>query len=189
MPRIKRSQVDINALNEIDSLGVIPSKLEGFDFLETAVVKPWGYEYLVFESPDRSVCAWVLHMRNNGLGTSLHCHRNKKTRLIVLEGEVILKTVSQEFTLSVNQEAVIDCAAFHSLIALSDPCVVVEVESPSNKPDSIRWKDLWGRERQEYEAQCELVRTDDLPCPYKTDRKLNDQVVALAQETKSIFDS
>lgn len=189
MPRIKRSQKDINVLREIDLLGVIPSKLDGFDFSETAVVKPWGYEYLVFESLDKSICAWVLHMKNNGQGTSLHCHRNKKTRLIVLEGEVTLKTINQEFTLSDNQEAIIDCGTFHALTALSDPCVIVEVESPSNKPDAVRWKDLWGRERQEYEAQCDLVHTDSLLCPYKTIQDLNNHVADLARETLIFIDS
>lgn len=189
MQRIKRSQEDINTLKEIDLLGVNPSKLVGFDFSGTAVVKPWGYEYLVYESPDKSLCAWVLHMKNNGVGTSLHCHRFKKTRLAVLEGELTLRTVSQEMKLSRNKEIIIDQAAFHSLTALTDPCVVVEIESPSNKPDAIRWKDIWGRERQEYEAQCELVHTEYLSCPYKTDPNLNRHIMAIVLETQRLFDS
>jgi len=189
MHRIKRSPEDIHALREIDRLGVSPSKLFGFDFSGTAVVKPWGYEYLVYESPDKSICAWVLHMKNNGLGTSLHCHRNKQTRLTVLDGEVTVSTINQELSLSRNQEALIDQAAFHSLTAITDPCVVVEIESPSNKPDAIRWKDIWGRERQEYEAQCELVHIGQLSCPYKTDAILKDQVTTIVHETIRIFGS
>lgn len=184
MQRIKRSQVDINTLIDIDLLGVSPSKLVGFDFSSTAVVKPWGYEYMVFESSDKSICAWVLHMKNNGVGTSLHCHRFKETRLAVLEGELILSTTDQEIKLSSGQEVIIDRAVFHSLTAVTDPCVVVEIESPSDKPDAIRWKDIWGRERQEYEAQCELVHTEHLSCPYKTDPKLKDHVMAIVLETQ-----
>jgi hypothetical protein len=186
---IKRSQEDIKVLDEIDQLGVVSSRLVGFDFSDTAVVKPWGYEYLIYETPDKMICAWVLHMNNNGTGTSLHCHRSKKTRIVVLEGEILLKTIHQNLKLPKKSEAVIDQATFHSLEALSDNTILVEIESPSNKPDAVRWKDHWGRDRQEYEAQCDLVNTANLDCPYKNDLSLRDQIISLTVDSGAIFNS
>ncbi len=186
MQIINRSKEDQEILEEIDKLGVVPSKLEGFEFSCTAVIKPWGYEYLVHESDDKTICSWVLHMKNNGAGTSLHCHRTKKTRIIVLEGEVLVKTIHKEMRLPENNEVIIDQETFHSLVALSENTILVEIESPSNKPDAVRWKDHWGRDRQEYESQCELVELDKLSCPYKTEEDLREHIVNLGNET--VFD-
>ena len=49
------------------------------------VTKPWGYEYLAYENDNVGV--WILHIKE-GESTSMHCHPNKDTGLIVLEGEV-----------------------------------------------------------------------------------------------------
>jgi len=185
--RINRTKEDIRLLEQIDKLGVIPSKLEGFDFSDTAVIKPWGYEYLVYENEDKTLCAWVLHLKNNGVSTSMHCHRNKKTRIVVLNGSILLQTLQKELRLSGRVEAVIDKAAFHSIIAISSDCIITEIESPSFKPDAVRWKDKWDRELQEYESKCKLIKTHRLPCPYRTDSSAYQEIVKLTMETGYIF--
>ena len=91
MQRIKRSQVDINTLMDIDLLGVNPSNLVGFDFSGTAVVKPWGYEYMVYESPDKSICAWVLHLNNNGVGNFYALSSVQRYQIGSIGGGIIYK--------------------------------------------------------------------------------------------------
>lgn len=166
---VKLSEADVGALQDIDSKGVRPSKLTEFDFKDVVVVKPWGYEYLAFETKEKTICAWVLHMLCNGEGTSIHCHRNKKTLIHVLRGEIWVKTLNGDFTLSEGEAMFIDESTFHAMGALKDGTVLTEIESPSFKPDAIRWKDRWGRERQEYESKCKLTTKYKMYCPYATD--------------------
>jgi hypothetical protein len=54
---------------------------------DIVVQKPWGYEYLIYETPE--VALWLLYIEQ-GKGTSLHCHPKKTTGLILLEGEAEL---------------------------------------------------------------------------------------------------
>jgi hypothetical protein len=184
---IQRTQEDIEALAEIDKLGVMPSKLEDFDFDRTAVVKPWGFEYMVHESPNKSICAWVLHFNNNGSGTSLHCHRAKKTRIAVLAGEILLRSIHEEFKISQETQVIIDSGTFHSLSALSSVTIVSEIETPSNNTYAVRWKDQWSRDRQDYESLCSLVKSSSIDCPYKTDHNLKGQIDRLILESNDLF--
>lgn len=48
------------------------------------ILKPWGYEYSVYENKSFSV--WLLHIKENEF-TSMHCHPRKKTKLILLDGQ------------------------------------------------------------------------------------------------------
>ena len=50
----------------------------------TIVKKPWGYEYLAYEN--NHVALWLLYIKHTH-STSLHCHPNKTTGLILLDGE------------------------------------------------------------------------------------------------------
>ena len=47
------------------------------------VPKAWGYEWLAFDNGAAAV--WILHIAKKRK-TSLHCHPNKKTVLVVLKG-------------------------------------------------------------------------------------------------------
>ena len=47
------------------------------------IVKPWGYEYLVFKND--FVAIWMLQIVRKRK-TSMHAHPNKKTGLILLSG-------------------------------------------------------------------------------------------------------
>jgi mannose-6-phosphate isomerase-like protein (cupin superfamily) len=179
---IKQTKEDREVLEKVLSKGVSPSKLSLFDFCDTAVKKPWGYEYLALESPSKEICAWVLHMSNNGTGTSMHCHKNKKTLIYVIEGVIWVKTLHSVFTLEVGEGMWIDKATFHAMGALEDGTILTEIESPSFKPDAIRYADTWGREGQEYESKCDLVSTGQLDCPYKTNEQNRRALKALMQK-------
>lgn len=187
---IKLTQLDINELAKIDRLGVVPSKLEQFDFRDTIVVKPWGYEYMAYEDGAKFICAWVLHMKNNGTGTSIHCHRNKITLIHVISGEILVQTLHGKFTLESGDEMWIDKATFHAMRATAEDTVLTEIESPSFKPDAIRLKDRWGRERQEYESQCKLVDVQYLEnpekdCPYRSHKRKNDLIKDLVRKARA----
>ena len=53
------------------------------DYSREIVEKPWGYEYLIFEN--EHVAIWMLHIVRKRK-TSMHCHPNKTTALILLSG-------------------------------------------------------------------------------------------------------
>jgi len=182
---IRISKEDIEALKEIDSMGVTPSKLGSLSLDNICVCKPWGYEYKAYESEDNRICAWVLHMLCNGTGTSIHCHRTKITLIHVLKGKIWVKTLHETFNLSEGDEMWIDRATFHAMGALEDGTVLTEIESPSFKPDAIRYKDTWGRERQEYESKCELVDSKKMHCPYLSYQVFNKRIILLVNRART----
>ncbi len=54
------------------------------------VPKAWGYEWCAFDNGAAAV--WILHIAK-GRKTSLHCHPNKKTTLVVLVGRVTFRQI------------------------------------------------------------------------------------------------
>ena len=53
------------------------------NYSDVIVKKPWGYEYLIFEND--FVAIWMLQIIRKRR-TSMHCHPNKKTGLVLLSG-------------------------------------------------------------------------------------------------------
>ena len=66
-------------------------KLDSFDFSKVIVNKPWGYEYLLYHTSDVSV--WGLYIKKDA-STSMHCHPNKKTSLLVVSGKAATSTLN-----------------------------------------------------------------------------------------------
>jgi len=118
------------------------------DYKSVVIPKPWGKEYLLFE--ESNVAGWVLHI-NRGEKTSLHCHPKKKTSLIVLNGEAKISFLTSSIEVSRGNKTIIRQGVFHSTEALSDLCLL-EIETPVDKGDLIRLKDLYGREGTPYET-------------------------------------
>lgn len=50
-------------------------KYKNFDYSKIVVRKPWGYEYLTYQS--KKVAVWILSL-NKKQETSLHAHVKKK---------------------------------------------------------------------------------------------------------------
>ena len=77
-------------ISEIDKKSLLTHEtpkdpnLDSMDFLGVVVNKPWGYEYLMFDSDEISI--WMLYIKK-GYSTSMHCHPNKKTSLMIVLGE------------------------------------------------------------------------------------------------------
>jgi mannose-6-phosphate isomerase-like protein (cupin superfamily) len=113
------------------------------------VKKPWGYEYLAYENNE---CAlWLLHI-NKDQRTSMHCHPNKTTGLIILNGVGQVSFMKDDNILSPTNKIMIRKGLFHTTKAISDDGVsLFEIETPVDKHDLVRLKDSYGREGMPYE--------------------------------------
>ena len=114
------------------------------------VPKPWGREYICWESNDCAI--WVLEINENK-STSFHCHTEKNTGLVVLEGEVNLKLINSEYNFKALEKINIFRGRFHKSTAVGGNAVMIEVEAPVNKKDLIRWEDSNGRKNSLYENE------------------------------------
>jgi mannose-6-phosphate isomerase-like protein (cupin superfamily) len=113
------------------------------------VKKPWGYEYLAYENDE--VALWCLYIQK-GHNTSMHCHPNKTTGLILLDGNAEVSFLSNKFKLDPLNKIMIRKGLFHSTMATGERGAwVLEIEAPVDKHDLVRFKDSYGREGKPYE--------------------------------------
>ena len=124
------------------------------------VKKPWGYEYLAYENED--VALWFLHI-DHEQETSMHCHPNKTTGLMVLDGSVNVSFLRDANLLVPENKIMIRKGLFHSTKALSAPGAnIFEIETPVDKQDLVRLRDSYGREGKPYEDQThEIPKQED----------------------------
>jgi mannose-6-phosphate isomerase-like protein (cupin superfamily) len=152
--RLYRSKSDIENLSRLKT--TIPTGKDRYDYKKYVVNKPWGYEYLMFENKEVSI--WILYLAENE-STSMHCHPNKKTSLIVIRGEVQCSTLEGFVRSKEGEGLVIESSVFHATRAVSPGgAIIMEMESPPNKRDLVRLKDLYGREGKEYEGVAQMSR-------------------------------
>ncbi len=124
-------------------------------FQKMVVRKPWGYEYLIFQND--AVAVWLLHIRC-GEATSLHCHPKKKTGLILLSGEASISFLNDAHPLKAPGRMVIRPGLFHSTRAVSpEGVMVLELETPVDKENLVRFEDAYGREGQAYEGEDQMM--------------------------------
>ncbi|GFO68519.1 hypothetical protein GMLC_20980 [Geomonas limicola] len=130
------------------------------DYENGIVTKPWGYEYLMYESSKIGI--WYLHIAH-GRQTSLHCHPDKKTGYILLSGEAEVSFLNDSTKLNGLSKLMLREGLFHSTRALSPEGIhVIEVESPPDKENLVRLDDPYGRKEQPYEgADCVVPMTED----------------------------
>ena len=129
------------------------------DLSNVIVNKPWGYEYLLSNTP--LVEIWHLSL-NHLKSTSTHCHPNKKTALIVLEGKALFSSLNESAELSPLDAVILDSGVFHSTQCLSKQGLkLLEIETPPMKHDLIRLKDNYGRAGKGYEGSKEMSSTDN----------------------------
>jgi mannose-6-phosphate isomerase-like protein (cupin superfamily) len=114
------------------------------------VNKPWGGEYLMFKDPQVEI--WNLFIKQF-CATSMHCHPNKKTALVVVGGRVIFSSLNESLELTSLDAVVIDSGSFHSTQAISkEGARVLELEIPPMKHDLVRLEDMYGRTQDGYEG-------------------------------------
>jgi mannose-6-phosphate isomerase-like protein (cupin superfamily) len=142
-------QPTIEDIGLVENLRVrkIKCKNKG-DFRNVVVSKPWGLEYLCGRNKHLEV--WELYIDPRA-STSLHCHPEKDTLNIILEGSAILETISGKEMLTAGDFRIIKAGAIHRTINQFSSCArVLEIESPPNKYDLIRIQDSYGRESLGY---------------------------------------
>ena len=116
------------------------------------VIKPWGTEYTIFKN---SVSSTKLLRINKNKATSLHCHPVKKTGFILIKGsvEVDLGFYNKKKLRSLSR-LMIRPGLFHSTKNHEDEtAIILEVETPIDKDDLVRFKDDYGRENKPYENE------------------------------------
>ncbi len=120
------------------------------DYSTVIVNKPWGFEYLFFETP-RSA-GWLLSI-DQSRATSTHCHVLKKTSLVVLSGSAHCRTLDGDYRLGAGDVIVFHPRVFHSTKATSPDTWVLEIETPVLKGDLVRLADAYGRAGTGYEGK------------------------------------
>lgn len=132
-------------------------KNQNYDFKNIKVNKPWGYEYLFYSSKEISI--WILKIFKNQK-TSMHCHTNKKTSLILLKGEANLHTLDRTINLKSGNAVIIDKGAFHRTSSeFGEDITVMEIETPTNKNDIVRYQDKYKRSNSGYESKDSFTET------------------------------
>ena len=118
------------------------------------VHKPWGYEYTIFKNSNKLAATFV--KINYNQKTSLHCHPNKKTSFIILQGNALVqlgiyKSNCKKYT--APSRLVIRPGLFHSIKSISKKgLIALEFEKPAIKKDLLRYKDDYGRANMPYES-------------------------------------
>ena len=119
------------------------------------VKKPWGYEYVVYRNKNNlSVTLLKINYKQT---TSLHCHPQKKSGFILLNGKALfqlgLRKKNTEVHLSPSKR-MIARGLFHSIKSLSKKgLLALEFETPVDKKDLVRFKDVYGRRNKSYEGK------------------------------------
>jgi len=147
--KVKISDQDILELNKI----IVDQNTQIndiFDYSKVIVRKPWGYEYLIYQN--EYIAVWILHIKN-GFQTSMHCHPNKKTSLVILSGEALCSSLQGDIERKAGDGLLIDKGVFHRTHSTSPEGIfLMEIETPVNKRDLVRYKDSYGRVGMGYET-------------------------------------
>lgn len=156
---IEAGKKDKITLKQINSKEPVTKSKQPSSYKNKVVLKPWGYECLVFEN--ELVAVWFLHIKK-GHSTSMHCHPLKKTALTLLSGNSLCSTFESRTFLRGGDTLAMGKGVFHSTKSLSDDGIfLLEIESPPLKTDLVRLGDRYGREQAGYEGITEM-KTDDL---------------------------
>lgn len=152
--RITPAEKDTKIIDEIKSSRCISNNVQPDNYKNKVVLKPWGYEFLVFEND--CIAVWLLYIKKD-FSTSIHSHPTKKTSLILLSGSAMITTFSNRKYLKGGDALIIEKGVFHSTKAISDEGVfLLETETPPNKIDLMRLEDRYGRAMSGYEGILEM---------------------------------
>ena len=94
------------------------------NYNDVVVSKPWGHEYLCFAN--ETVAIWLLNIKKNA-STSMHCHPNKKTGFIVVNGEANIQLglwKKDTYKFKAPSKLMIRTGLFHSIKSKSKPYLV-----------------------------------------------------------------
>ena len=133
------------------------------------VVKPWGYEYVVYRNQN-NLSVTLLSIDYNK-STSLHCHPNKKSGFILLKGKALFQLGLWKKRSEIHSspsKRMIARGLFHSIKSVSKGGVLaLEFETPVDKNDLIRFKDSYGRSQKFYEGKKYTKKIDSSYLKFK----------------------
>ena len=116
--------------------------------------KPWGYEYLIYQN--KEVAIWHLFI-DKWQKTSLHCHPNKKTGLLVLCGGGEVRFLNGTQKVFAGDKVIIRHGVFHQTKSMtSETLQLFEIETPVDKADIVRLEDSYGRAGTPYGLEDEV---------------------------------
>lgn len=130
------------------------------------VIKPWGYEYVVYRNKN-NLSLTLLNL-DFGKKTSLHCHPKKKSGFILLKGKAEFQLGLRKKNTEVKSSPAKRMMArglFHSIKSISkEGLIALEFETPVDKNDLVRFKDIYGRTQMSYEGRkhTSLTKSDHL---------------------------
>ena len=149
----------------INNNSIDASNSKRVEYKECVCNKPWGYEFLAYES--NRIGIWYLKI-NRGHGTSLHTHFKKDTLIFVIAGTAKLTLIDNEIIVLPPLSFVhIPKEKFHALSSFSDEVYLMEIEifdrdvTFTDKNDLLRIDDQYSRKRTGYESSVQLT-TDGL---------------------------
>jgi rfaE bifunctional protein nucleotidyltransferase chain/domain len=133
------------------------------DYTNVMCEKPWGYEFLAYESTRIGV--WCLTVKK-GHSTSLHCHFKKDTFIVVLKGCARIELIDGVHVLGVLESMYIQKRKFHALGSFAPETVILEIEifgeaSFSDKNDLLRIDDQYKRKPIGYESSIQTTQRDE----------------------------
>ena len=113
------------------------------------VIKPWGHEYRLNLSDYLCITFLII---NSGSRTSLHCHPEKLTSLVCINGEGRINFLNNSIKFGKMNSFIVRTGLFHQIENISnEKLLVLEFENPNDKDDLIRFSDDFGRQNQPYE--------------------------------------
>lgn len=133
---------------------------EYVDYKKKICIKPWGYEFLCYES--KQIGMWFLNI-NYENGTSCHTHLYKDTIIIVCEGLLEIEFLNEKTILSEFETIFIPKRKFHALKSLAYNTRLIEIEiytkeiTFTDKNDLIRYKDTLKRYDNIYSNSINIV--------------------------------
>jgi rfaE bifunctional protein nucleotidyltransferase chain/domain len=131
------------------------------DYNNCVCIKPWGYEFLTYESDKLGI--WYLKI-NKGHSTSLHTHFKKDTIVFVISGTAKLSLIDNEVRCMGPMSYVyIPKNKFHALSSFSEEVYLLEIEifdkdvTFSDKNDLLRIYDEYHRKKTGYESSVQRI--------------------------------
>jgi rfaE bifunctional protein nucleotidyltransferase chain/domain len=131
-----------------------------FDYKNSVCNKLWGYEFLIYQN--KKIGLWYLRI-NEGHKTSLHCHFNKDTIIIVIKGTVKIELINNKTViLNAMDTLFLPHYSFHSLGTFSPESYILEIEIYNNnvnftdKNDLLRINDIYNRQNNNYETSVKV---------------------------------
>ena len=135
------------------------------EYKNKVCVKPWGHEFLVFQN--KRLAIWCLTIKK-GHQTSLHCHFNKDTQIIVLKGAAKISLMdNKNIALSEMSSVFLPHYNFHGISAFSDEVCLLEIEifnkslDFSDKNDLLRINDDYNRKKTGYESSVKVLESNE----------------------------